>query len=320
MEIKRILKVYEETSGQKVNFHKSSIAFTPNMDLYLRQLLQNALRVAGEMENMKYLELLSFVGKNKRKAFDYLRENMQKKLQLWKGKRFSIGGKEVLIKLVAQTIASFTMGVFQVSYRLCHELQSMVISWWWGAVGDERKIHWLSTERLFKPKKERGIGFKNLVTFNKAMMAKSCWRILTWTHSLAVRILKCKYFPNNSFLNVDKKCWVSYLWSSICWGRELLVNGIRRKVGNGTQIKMFKDPWAPWPFSYKPITTAFDDDLRVSELLHMNGGWDLNALSHLFLRMDVQLFFTIPLGFAEGDDILIWHFDSRGEYNIKSGY
>ena len=112
MKVKRILRVYKEASSQKVNFDESFIAFTLNMDLYLRQVLQNALGVTGEVENMKYLGLSSFIGKNKSKAFDYLCENIQKNLQLWKGKRFCIGGRVVLIKSVAQVIASFTMGVF----------------------------------------------------------------------------------------------------------------------------------------------------------------------------------------------------------------
>ena len=96
------------------------------------------------MENERYLGQPSVVSKNRRKAFDHLGEKMQKKLQLRKGKRLSIGGKEVLIKLVAQAIASYTMGVFQVPSMVCHVLQSTIISWWWGAVGGERKTHWLS--------------------------------------------------------------------------------------------------------------------------------------------------------------------------------
>lgn len=32
------------------------------------------------------------------------------------------------------------------------------------------------------------------------------------------------------------------------------------------------------------------------------------------------LIFGIPLGSSRGDDILVWHYDSKGEYTVCSGY
>ena len=55
------------------------------------------------------------------------------------------------------------------------------------------------------------------------------------------------------------------------------------------KIKVFQDPWVPRPISFKPITTSFDNDLQVSELLKMDGTQDLEIMTHLFLLMDVQI-------------------------------
>ena len=54
----------------------------------------------------------------------------------------SRAGKEILIKPVAQSILTYTMSVFQLPLKLCDELDAMCAKFWWGQVGDERKIHW----------------------------------------------------------------------------------------------------------------------------------------------------------------------------------
>ena len=52
--------------------------------------------------------------------------------------------KEVLIKVVAQFLPTYTMGVFQLPAKLCDELNAMCARFWWGQVGNERKISWKS--------------------------------------------------------------------------------------------------------------------------------------------------------------------------------
>jgi hypothetical protein len=41
------------------------------------------------------------------------------------------GAKEVLIKLVAQAIMTYVMGVFKLRGNLCEELNQMIRYFWW---------------------------------------------------------------------------------------------------------------------------------------------------------------------------------------------
>lgn len=46
-----------------------------------------------------------------------------------------------------------------------------------------------------------GLGFRDLECFNKALLAKQCWRLIQNLDSLAVRMLKVKYYPNGSIVD-----------------------------------------------------------------------------------------------------------------------
>lgn len=63
-----------------------------------------------------------------------------------------------------------------------------------------------------------GVGYKDLHTFNLAMLAKQGWRLLTCPESLCARVLKAKYFPHSDVLGAQAKDGISYVWRSILKG------------------------------------------------------------------------------------------------------
>ncbi|KAF4348261.1 hypothetical protein G4B88_002662, partial [Cannabis sativa] len=114
----------------------------------------------------------------------------------------------------------------------------------------------------------------------------------------------------------------SYIWKSIIWGRELLLKGLRKKVGTGDTILVFKDPWLPRPFSFKP--TSFNhshSNLLVKELMaETRIGWNVDLLRVLFNEADQQCIGSIPLCKFPKEDSWMWHYTVDGSYSIKSGY
>ena len=84
-----------------------------------------------------YLGLLTLVGQAKYRTFAYPKERVWKILQGWKGRMLSHTGKEVLIKVVTQSIPTYTIGVFLLPAKLCNELDALCARFWWGQTGDE---------------------------------------------------------------------------------------------------------------------------------------------------------------------------------------
>jgi hypothetical protein len=105
----------------------------------------------------------------------------------------SRAAKDVLIKACAQAIPTFAMSCFDIMKCLCDEMNVMICRFWW-AQQDEKKVHWISWKKMTQPKKEGGLGFRDLHLFNLAMLARQVWRILTDPESLCARVLRAKYF------------------------------------------------------------------------------------------------------------------------------
>ena len=77
-----------------------------------------------------YLGLPTLVGRSNYQTFSLLKDRVWKKIQGWKGQLLSKVRKEVLIKAVAQSIPTYSMGVFQLPVKLCNDLNAMCARFW----------------------------------------------------------------------------------------------------------------------------------------------------------------------------------------------
>ena len=127
-----ILNCYEAASGQKINTDKSSVFFSPNTPQGRKDFILNILGPMQDSRHNKYLGLPSIIGKSKTQVFAEVKERVRKKLAGWKGKLLSIGGREILIKAVAQAVPTYTMSCFQLPKTLCKDLEKIMRNFWWG--------------------------------------------------------------------------------------------------------------------------------------------------------------------------------------------
>lgn len=95
---------------------------------------------------------------------------------------------------------------------------------------------------MTRSKQEGGLGFQDLQCFNKALLAKTVWRLMMKTEDYWCRILRGIYFPNGDFLNAKgkKALWG---WSSLLEVRDLLKGKYCWKLGNGNRINVWRDRW-----------------------------------------------------------------------------
>ena len=130
--ISELLQTYADASGPCINFDKSSVYFNTNTAMDQRERIKGELGVSEVDRFDSYLGLPTLVGRAKYQTFSYIKDRVWKKIQGWKGQLLSKVGKEILIKAVAQSIPTYTMGVFLLPMRLCNDLNAMCARFWWG--------------------------------------------------------------------------------------------------------------------------------------------------------------------------------------------
>ncbi|GJT54240.1 hypothetical protein Tco_0989294 [Tanacetum coccineum] len=145
---------------------------------------------------------------------------------------------------------------------LSHKLMSHVKCFFWGGDAHEKHIHWVKWERMSHPKKEGGLGFRDLNAFNLALLAK-------------------QGIPP---------------WKSILQGRDLLLEGIRWQVGNGLNISFWTQKWAPYheDFYIRTPCGPFNNSQLVSDFI-LDGAWNMSKLKAHVSDQEANFIAKIPI-------------------------
>lgn len=321
IKLKKVLDIYATSTGQLINPSECSIWFGDSCPLAQRLEVRNILEVTQESFETKYLGLPTPDGRMSRGRFESLQARLAKCLVEWDDNHKSQAAKEVLIKVVAQAIPVYVMSVFKLPYSLCDELTKMTRRYWWGAEEGKKKTHWIAWDIMMRPKSFGGMGFRDMRLFNQALLAKQAWRLIQYPDTLCAQILKAKYFPNGSLIDTVFTGNGSSTWHAIEYRLKLLKLGVIWRVGNGSQIRTWRDPWIPRDASLFPISEQGRCRFRwVADLLLPDGSWNEQRVRQYFVHEDVKEILKIRTSNRNESDFLAWHPEKSGVFTVKSAY
>lgn len=128
--MRRMLNEYEAASGKLINFEKSSVFFTRNME---EERIQEVCQELGKVHRVtqgRYLGLPMVITRSKHQVLGFINERVGSKLQGWKGKLLSPVGKESLLNSVAMALPIYAMSCFKLSKKLGSEIRKMMARFW----------------------------------------------------------------------------------------------------------------------------------------------------------------------------------------------
>lgn len=150
VEVSNLLNHYCQASGHRVNKDKSSIFFSKGCPNGTRETVKQTLQVPNESLNERYLGMPSDVGHSKNGTSKFLEDRIWSEIKGRIEKVLSAGGKEVLIKSVAQAIPVYSMACLRLPRGLCEHINSLIWGFWRGSKDGKRKTHQLCLEVMTK--------------------------------------------------------------------------------------------------------------------------------------------------------------------------
>ncbi|XP_074373804.1 putative mitochondrial protein AtMg00310 [Apium graveolens] len=213
------------------------------------------------------------------------------------------------------------MSVFLLPFEITKDLERSISRFWWNSkTNDNMSIHWMSWDRLSRHKSAGGMGFRDFRDFNLAMHGKQAWRFITNPNSLATRLYKARYFPNNSFMEANIGNNPSFVRRSIWEAKQVISAGMRWKIGSGNAVDIIGQPWLL--DDNNPFITSDIRGLKnhkVSALMVDNQReWDEEILRDMFNDRDQQCIRRIRPNVNENDDVMYWGEEATGQYTVRS--
>ena len=104
-----------------------------------------------------------------------------------------------------------------------------------------------------------GLGFRDMEIFNLALLARQAWRTLTDSTSLSAHILKVVYSPHCSLLEAELGSHPSQIWRAILDGRDILEQGVIRRIGDGETTDIWLHNWIPRDSYKRPIASLIQN-------------------------------------------------------------
>jgi len=115
----------------------------------------------------------------------------------------------------------------------------------------------------------------------------------------------------------------SFIWRSIFASHVVVRGGQRWRIGNGDSIAVWDDPWLRShdnSFISSEMAAGMEH-LKVADLLEPNSyGWKWELINALFNERDKVEIGKLAIIEPEEEDRLIWKFNNKGNYTVKSTY
>lgn len=121
--------------------------------------------------------------------------------------------------------------------------------------------------------------------------------------------MKGRYYGDTNFLNAKVCSKASYIWKSLIHGRDLLRQGLRFVIGDGSLIDVWADLWLPTHPPRPPIPRLhFDENIMVADWIYeTKTGWNEEIVHALVTEEDANIIMSIRLCSKATTYLLGWH-------------
>ena len=143
-----------------------------------------------------YLGTPIFTTRRTASSYQYLVDNILKRIEGWQARYLSMAGRATLIKVSVTSVPLYAMQTTLLPQKICHHINKLSCHFLWGDTEHHRSCHTVNWEIVTLPKEAGGLGISSTRHRNKAILMNQAWHLYSNPTSLWARVLKEKYFPH----------------------------------------------------------------------------------------------------------------------------
>ncbi|RZB64933.1 DNA ligase 4 isoform F [Glycine soja] len=335
--LKSILRCFEMVSGLKINYAKSHCGCIGKSEGWCRDAAQ-FLNYSQLDIPFSYLGIPVGTSSKSWSVWQPIIRKFEAKLAKWKQRCLSMGGRITLINSGLTALPIYLLSFFRIPKKVVHKIVSIQRNFLWGGGIEANKIPWVNWDTVCLPKNKGGLGIKDLIKFNEALLGKWGWELVNNQNQLWARILLSKYGGWNALLFGRNSGDLSHWWKDLetvfqQQDSNSINNNLRWKVGNGVKIRFWKDKWRDddltlqdkYPTLYQMSTQQNSPINLMGHFVEDRWDWKINWRRNFFdHQIDMVAAFMAEIDdvhiHRSSMDILTWRDDPSGSYSTKSVY
>ena len=164
---------------------------------------------------MKFLGLPLSEHRVGARSFAGIVDKMSKRLDPWKGRNLSSGGRLVLTNSCLSSLPMYTMGFYLLPKSIHAEMDQIRSNFFWQGAGGDFKCHMAKMDTICRPRIQGGLGLVNTRLMNECLLTKWIWKIVKGSDETWYKILQAKYLRNGSFFSSPSR-GTSQFWQKVC--------------------------------------------------------------------------------------------------------
>ncbi|KAJ9536534.1 hypothetical protein OSB04_un000286 [Centaurea solstitialis] len=240
--LRRALDRFRTRSGLEPDLAKSEVFFC-NVPLEDRQVILNILPLNTGTFPIRYLGVPLSATCLRVGDFAPLINRVRGRIHDWKSKFLSYGGRKQLIMSVLQSMQLYWMMVFVLPSSVIHDLEGMFRDFLWAQGNNSRgkcKVAW---DAVCKPIHCGGLGFKRLSLWNRTLITKHIWDLLTNRQTLWVAWIRRYRIMDGSLWSIRPRPNWSWVFRKLLSIRPLVRHFFLHQLGNGLNANAWEDNW-----------------------------------------------------------------------------
>jgi len=302
--------------------------FSKNVDIHSKLAVKNVFPVPDLTPNTIYLgHPLIFNHNDRTKAYDFILNKFRAKLTMLKANKPNNAGRLVNINSVLASIPIYYMSTVLFSKTFISKITTIIRNFWWAGVQEDNAtspFHFRSWKDICRPKREGGLGVRDLLTVNRSLILHAAWNIATGKNPFLTAILKAKYFPNASFWTARDTQIKSAFWSSIMQVKNILIDNCIVQIHKGDS-SIWSTPWCSvWKEIHShlnlPVTLPSLPQ-NISDLWTPNThNWNTNLISQIFDNNAASAICSVVTVPSDDNDAVKWKPAPRGNCSAKEAF